>query len=575
MGGGGGRSGGGRSGGGRGGGGRGGGGMGEGGRGGGGMGEGGGRGGGGRGGGEMGEGGMGEGGGGSGEDAGRTLSQSLLDLRVNDPSYVLRNTTIRPGSPLLVATHGYLESTQLEWVGLLREAVVGGAGVDILTVDWSPGAPPPYAQAVGNIRLVGAVIATLLHRLVEEGVVRSRDIHLMGHSLGAHLQAYTGSHFQTISGEKVGRITGLDPAGPYFTDTPPEVRLDPSDATFVDIIHTDIPSLPWQLDNLGYPDPLGHLDFYPNGGFNQAGCQGSAQVHIDKERTLAGGLVAYLGCDHQRAYRYFTQSYLNQCQFMGMVCESWEQYQAGECWGCEGDRCGVMGFPARPLTVQLSPQFQQHPPVSESDNSGSSSSQNKGSGVNNTEERREETNAKIGKMKVKGRKRRGRGRGNRRRGRKAEEKEVVPMKVFFGTGPEQPYCAEQYAVSVLTSTSPESVQGGGDLALFTVTLKSPAATFTFPTPDSATYVEAGGEVRWVGWSGDSLADVHSIQVDYEEEQGILPSLIWRFTPPTLYIEAFTVQALSTGHKQTFPFCGGKMEEGQSYSLFPDTKCDVV
>ena len=32
---------------------------------------------------------------------------------------------------------------------------------------------------------------------------------------------------------------GLDPAGPYFENTDPSVRLDPTDALFVDVIHTD------------------------------------------------------------------------------------------------------------------------------------------------------------------------------------------------------------------------------------------------------------------------------------------------------------------------------------------------
>ncbi len=32
---------------------------------------------------------------------------------------------------------------------------------------------------------------------------------------------------------------GLDPAGPYFENTDPKVRLDPTDALFVDVIHTD------------------------------------------------------------------------------------------------------------------------------------------------------------------------------------------------------------------------------------------------------------------------------------------------------------------------------------------------
>ena len=38
-------------------------------------------------------------------------------------------------------------------------------------------------------------------------------------------------------------ISGLDPAGPLFENKDPKVRLDPTDAKFVDVIHTDGDSL--------------------------------------------------------------------------------------------------------------------------------------------------------------------------------------------------------------------------------------------------------------------------------------------------------------------------------------------
>lgn len=66
------------------------------------------------------------------------------------------------------------------------------------------------------------------------------------------------------------KFSGLDPASPLFETisgvVDSEYRLDPTDAQFVDVIHTSGTAF-------GFLAPLGHADFYPNNGkFPQPGC---------------------------------------------------------------------------------------------------------------------------------------------------------------------------------------------------------------------------------------------------------------------------------------------------------------
>ena len=53
---------------------------------------------------------------------------------------------------------------------------------------------------------------------------------------------------------------GLDPAGPFAENCDAKVRIDQTDASFVDLIISN----PGQLPNLGLELPLGHVNFYIN-----------------------------------------------------------------------------------------------------------------------------------------------------------------------------------------------------------------------------------------------------------------------------------------------------------------------
>ena len=65
----------------------------------------------------------------------------------------------------------------------------------------------------------------------------------------------------------------MDPAGPLFEHADPSERLSPDDADFVDVIHTC-------KVLLGIHQPVGTVDFYPNGGDTQAGCSSAFAIGI-------------------------------------------------------------------------------------------------------------------------------------------------------------------------------------------------------------------------------------------------------------------------------------------------------
>lgn len=97
-----------------------------------------------------------------------------------------------------------------------------------------------------------------------------QNVHVVGHSLGAHVAGFMGKQIISLSSRSqiLGRITGLDPAQPGYSGSPTEAtnRLDKDDALMVDIVHTDSGAV-------SIFDPIGKVDFYPNGGTApQPGC---------------------------------------------------------------------------------------------------------------------------------------------------------------------------------------------------------------------------------------------------------------------------------------------------------------
>ncbi|KAH0809912.1 hypothetical protein GEV33_012880 [Tenebrio molitor] len=168
--------------------------------------------------------------------------------------------------PTKVLIHGFGSDCSHIWIYEMRSALMAVEEVNVICVDWENGAIlPNYVKATANTRLVGKQLAMLLKGLVDNNGLSLRNTHLIGFSLGAHVAGFAGAELGNLS-----RITGLDPAGPLFESQDPRARLDQTDASFVDVIHSNGENL--ILGGLGSYQPMGHVDFYPNGGRMQKGC---------------------------------------------------------------------------------------------------------------------------------------------------------------------------------------------------------------------------------------------------------------------------------------------------------------
>ncbi|XP_045530106.1 pancreatic triacylglycerol lipase-like [Pieris brassicae] len=215
-----------------------------------------------------------------------------------------------PSRRTAMIVHGFMSHSNASWVLDMTNALLNWADLNVIAVDWSKGGDTwKYWRAVANTRRVGSDVTGFMRQLIAVTGARLKDFHFIGHSLGAHIVSYVSFHLG-----RVARITGLDPAQPCYGDSSAVERLDPSDADFVDVIHTNGRLL--QKIGFGLPDPIGHADFYPNGGMQQPGCVNRTRSLWSKLIPFSASRIQQAICSHGRAYMLFTESLINDnCTF--------------------------------------------------------------------------------------------------------------------------------------------------------------------------------------------------------------------------------------------------------------------
>ncbi|XP_023297505.2 vitellogenin-1-like [Lucilia cuprina] len=248
-----------------------------------------------------------------------TPDMSAMSLRLRTPceesSYslteaenILQNPDFDVSKKLAIFVTGWTASSEDAYVTDMANAFLCRGDYNFLALNSSDSIDTLYTWSAYNTEEVGRQLAEALAKLHEQ--IPAENIHLIGHSLGAHIVGYAGRYFSEYTGEKIARITGLDPANPCFNEGEDLSGLQRGDAEFIDVIHTN-PGV------LGKANSVGDVDFYAEG-----------------MAPIKPGCVRF-GCSHGRAYEYFTESVYpgNEENFLGVRCSSLSKLNNGFCTG--------------------------------------------------------------------------------------------------------------------------------------------------------------------------------------------------------------------------------------------------
>ncbi|XP_061730035.1 pancreatic triacylglycerol lipase-like isoform X1 [Cydia pomonella] len=275
------------------------------------------------------------------------------------PQLLVNSTCINHAHPTIVFTFGYRGKVGGPATTAVLSAYLATKKRNVVLLDWEKeadvgilGLPMTYVfSAVPNAKIVGDDLGKALTMLARAGMNTTR-LHLLGHSLGAHVMGYAGRRARE-NGHVVARITGLDPARALFEGSlGVRAGLDRKCARFVDIIHSD-------PGGYGTTTSTGTVDFWPNyagSGGTQPGCPNgdfdmfSPEEYLDdsnsefaeyyltseqiqnmtrtqKMRTITQRNL----CSHDRSWRLFVESIQSPTAFPSAFApdyDTWARHPA-------------------------------------------------------------------------------------------------------------------------------------------------------------------------------------------------------------------------------------------------------
>lgn len=222
---------------------------------------------------------------------------------------LLKSPNFDPKKKIVILASGWTTNVNdTAIIDTIGKAYLCRGDTNFIAVDAASFVDTLYSWSAFNTEEIGMHLSEGLKLMAE--VVPLEKIHLIGHSLGAHIVGAAGRYFYYKTGKVIPRITGLDPAKPCFNEGENLSGLSRGDADFIDVIHSN-------SGVLGKSEPTGDADFYPGGIV-----------------PLTPGCFDIF-CAHARAWEYYAETVYpgNEKNFMGKRCGSLTKLREDKCPG--------------------------------------------------------------------------------------------------------------------------------------------------------------------------------------------------------------------------------------------------
>ncbi|XP_049869568.1 phospholipase A1 2-like [Pectinophora gossypiella] len=167
-----------------------------------------------------------------------------------------------------------------------------------------------YDRSVFYSYYIGTALGKLLAGFRKKGYP-SKNIHAVGHDLGSQMLGFAGTEYTKETSEKIWRITALDPAGPYFSNSLIDDQVRSGVAEYVEVYHCS-------SGGLGTESVLADTDFFINRASKQPPCLGFNESGADK-------------CSHNMCVEYWAKTVHQPSWYLAWACDSYDLFSAGKC----------------------------------------------------------------------------------------------------------------------------------------------------------------------------------------------------------------------------------------------------